>query len=138
MYSPQNRQVGSAFALTYKLLLRSCKLMGVFVIPPLLLVLLELLQTAGPLRSTDIAPLPRYYGPFQLPLVFRQFPVVSGYMASRSAAFHGRSRRVSPVAWRVLVIVLLLQPRQSESLLQSVCGNSCCLRSSVISSTSGV
>src|SRR6266480_585913 len=29
-YRPQKRQVGSAFALTYILLLRSCKLMGVF------------------------------------------------------------------------------------------------------------
>src|SRR5450756_497767 len=36
MYSPQKRQVGSAFALTYRLLLRSCKLMGVFVIHPCL------------------------------------------------------------------------------------------------------
>jgi hypothetical protein len=29
---PQKRQVGSAFALTHRLLLRSCKLMGVFII----------------------------------------------------------------------------------------------------------
>src|SRR2546422_8295055 len=34
MYSPQKRQVGSAFALTYRLRLRSCKLLGVFVISP--------------------------------------------------------------------------------------------------------
>src|SRR5436190_23311415 len=34
-YSPQKRQGGSAFALTYRLLLRSCKLMGAFVISPL-------------------------------------------------------------------------------------------------------
>ena len=34
-YSPQKRQDGSAFALTYRLLLRSCKLMGGFVISPL-------------------------------------------------------------------------------------------------------
>src|SRR5260370_19483434 len=34
-YSPQKRQAGSAFALTYRLFLRSCKLMGVFVISPL-------------------------------------------------------------------------------------------------------
>src|ERR1700674_201246 len=34
-YSPQKRQAGSAFALMYRLLLRSCKLMGVFVISPL-------------------------------------------------------------------------------------------------------
>src|SRR6266567_3025632 len=52
-------QDGSAFALTYRLLLRSCKLMGAFVISPLPPFLLEPLQTAGSLRSTDIAPLPR-------------------------------------------------------------------------------
>src|SRR5580704_1665759 len=34
-YSPQKRQDGSVFALTYRLLLRSCKLMGAFVISPL-------------------------------------------------------------------------------------------------------
>src|ERR1700737_3048642 len=34
-YSPQKRQADSAFALMYRLLLRSCKLMGVFVISPL-------------------------------------------------------------------------------------------------------
>jgi hypothetical protein len=35
--------------------------MGAFVISPLPPVLLEPLQTAGPLRSTDVTPLPRYY-----------------------------------------------------------------------------
>jgi hypothetical protein len=59
--SPQKRQDGSAFALTCGLLLRSCKLMGAFVISPLPPFLLEPLQIAGPLRSTDITPLPRYY-----------------------------------------------------------------------------
>ena len=34
-YKPQKRQDGSAFALTYRLLLRSCKLMGAFLISPL-------------------------------------------------------------------------------------------------------
>src|ERR1039457_5354168 len=52
-YTPQKRQDGSAFALTYRLLLRSCKLMGAFLISPLPPVLSEPLQTAGPLRSTD-------------------------------------------------------------------------------------
>src|ERR1700730_4864158 len=44
MYSTQKRQVGSAFALTYILLLRSCKLMGDFVISPLPPVWLEFLH----------------------------------------------------------------------------------------------
>jgi hypothetical protein len=44
--------------LTYKLLLRSCKLMGVFVISPLPPILLELLQTVfvyQPERLVDSA-----------------------------------------------------------------------------------
>src|SRR5438094_8539974 len=70
MYSPQKRQVGSAFALTYRLRLRSCKLLGVFVISPLPSLLLEPVQTAGPLCSTDITPLLRYYWPIRHPLAF--------------------------------------------------------------------
>ena len=66
---PQKRQVGSAFALTYRLLLRSCKQMGAFVISPLPSFLLESLQTAGSLRSTGITPLRSYYRPLRHPLV---------------------------------------------------------------------
>src|SRR3954454_20372587 len=73
-YSPQKRQDGSAFALTYRLLLRSCKMMGAFVISPLPPFLLEPLQTAGSLRSTDIAPLPRSYRPGRIPLAFHRLP----------------------------------------------------------------
>jgi hypothetical protein len=40
-YNPQKRHDGSAFALTYMFLLRSCKLIGVFVIHPCLPFLLE-------------------------------------------------------------------------------------------------
>src|SRR5262249_43425497 len=36
VYNPQKRQVGSAFALMYRFFLRSCKLMGVFIIHPCL------------------------------------------------------------------------------------------------------
>src|SRR5215510_9015929 len=69
-YRPQKRQVGSAFALTYRLRLRSCILMGAFLISPLPPMLLEPLQTAGSLGSTDITPLLRYYGPIRHPLAF--------------------------------------------------------------------
>src|SRR6516162_4108946 len=69
-YNPQKRQAGSAFALTYRLHLRSCKLMGAFLISPLPPILLEPVQTAGPLGSTGITPLLRYYEPLQDPLVF--------------------------------------------------------------------
>src|ERR1700687_617152 len=61
--SPQNRQCGSAFALAYIFRLRSCKLMGVVVISPSPPVLPEELQTAGPLCSTGVTPLHRYFGP---------------------------------------------------------------------------
>src|SRR5215467_13873878 len=61
----QKRQVGSAFALTYILLLRSCKLMGAFLISPLPPVCWSSCTTAGPLRSTGITPLPRYYWPLR-------------------------------------------------------------------------
>src|SRR6266568_6784245 len=81
-YSPQKRQVGSAFALTYRLLLRSCKLMGVFVISPLPSFLLESLQTAGLLCSTAITPFRCYYGPIRHPLAFHRFPGFASYTAS--------------------------------------------------------
>src|SRR6266436_567143 len=87
MYSPQKRQVGSAFALTYRLRLRSCKLLGVFVIPPLPPVLLEPVQTAGPLGSTDITPLLRYFRPVRHPLAFPRLPGVAGYTVFCSADF---------------------------------------------------
>ena len=71
----------------YRLRLRSCKLTGVFVISPLPSFLLESLQTAGPLRSTEITPLRRYCWPLRHPLAFHRFPGVSGYTASCSADF---------------------------------------------------
>src|SRR3954452_23491008 len=36
---------------------------------------------AGPLRSADITPLPRYYRPLRHPLVFGRLPGVAGYTA---------------------------------------------------------
>src|SRR3984893_14594274 len=107
-YSPQKRQDGSAFALTYRLLLRSCKLMGAFVISPLPPVLLESLQTAGPLRSADVTPLPRYYRPSRIPLAIYRFPGVAGYTAALPRRFLDGTRRVSPVARHDLVTVLSL------------------------------
>src|SRR6266513_6499718 len=54
-YSPQKRQDGSAFALTYRLRLRSCKLMGAFIISPLPPILLE------PLQNSRAPSLPGHY-----------------------------------------------------------------------------
>src|ERR1035437_9008258 len=49
--------------------------------PPLPPVLLEPLQTAGPLCSTGITRLHRYCGPIRHPLAFGPFPGVAGYKA---------------------------------------------------------
>src|SRR5215467_15827075 len=78
-YRPQKRQDVSAFALTYSLRLRSCKSMDDFVISSLPSRLKETLQTAGSLRSTDVTPLPRYYGPDRHPHAFGRFPGFAGY-----------------------------------------------------------
>ena len=68
------------------------------VISPLPPVLLEPLQTAGPLRSADVTPLPRYYRPGRVPLAFHRFPGVTGYTASLLRRFLDGARRASPVA----------------------------------------
>src|SRR6516162_6124451 len=51
---------------------------------------LETLQMAGPLRSTDITPLPCYYGPSRHPLVFGRLPGVAGYTAYLAPAISRR------------------------------------------------
>ena len=127
MYSPQKRQAGSAFALTYRLLLRSCRLMGAFIISPLPSMSSESLQTARSLRSIRITGLRRYCGPLRHPLAFpptSRCPRLYGFLLRR---FRDGARRTSPVALHILAIVLLLQPRQSASPLRSVCNAPCCL-----------
>src|SRR5262249_16208561 len=63
----------------YILRLRSCTLMGAFVISPVPPLLIEELPTAGFLRSTGITPLPRYYEPLRHPLIVGRFPGCPGY-----------------------------------------------------------
>src|SRR6516225_12249005 len=75
-YSPQKRQVGSAFALTYILLLRSCKLMGAFVISPLPPICWSSCTTAGPLRSTGITRFFATTGPSATLSSSTDFPVL--------------------------------------------------------------
>src|SRR6516165_11943879 len=127
-YSPQKRLVGSAFALTYRLRLRSCKLLGAFVISPLPPILLVPLQTAGPLCSTDITPLHRYCGPVRHPLAFPRFPGLHRLYGFLLRRFLAGARRASPVARCILVIVLSLPPRQSVPPHRSVGDVPCCLR----------
>ena len=45
---------------------------------------------AGPLRSTDITPLHRYYGPIRHPLAFGRLPGVAGYTAYLAPAISRR------------------------------------------------
>src|SRR5215813_8836210 len=78
-YSPQKRQDVSAFALTYSLRLRSCKLMDAFVISSLPSRLKETLQTAGSPCSVGVTPLPRSDGPVRHPHAFGRLPGLAGY-----------------------------------------------------------
>jgi hypothetical protein len=126
-YRPQKRQDGSAFALTYILRRRSCRLMGVVVIAPLPPMLSKVLRTVGSLRSTGIPPLPRYYGPLRHPLIFSRFPGGPVIRPTLLRWFPSGMRRASPVAWRVLVSMPSLPPRQSGPPRQPVCDGPCCL-----------
>src|SRR6185436_9559441 len=125
---PQNRQNGSAFALTYILRRRSCRLIGVFVMSPLPPVLSEELRTVGSLCSTGITPLHRYDGPLRHPLVFGRFPGGPVIRPPLLHRFRDGTRRASPVAQRGLVPMLSLPPRRSDSPCQPGCDGSCCLR----------
>src|SRR5258708_15833412 len=55
--------------------------MDAFVISSLPSPMLETLQMAGPLRSADIIPVHRSYGPRRPPLVFGRLPGFAGYTA---------------------------------------------------------
>src|SRR5271169_2660461 len=52
--------------------------------------MLETLQMAGPLGSTGITPLRRYYGPIRHPLVFGRLPGIAGYTAYLAPAISRR------------------------------------------------
>src|ERR1700751_3448095 len=64
--------------------------MDAFVISSLPSPWLEVLQMAGPLRSADITPPPRYYGPGRHPLVVGRLPGVAGYTAYLAPAISRR------------------------------------------------
>src|ERR1019366_5193925 len=137
-YSPQKRQDGSAFALTYRLLLRSCKLMGAFVISPLPAVLLEPLQTAGPLRSTDITLLLRYYGPLRHLLAVPRFPGFAGSTVPCSADFATGRGGLLQLLSASLPSCCRCNPARVVLPLQSVCDHPCCLRPMKKGSASGI
>src|SRR5262249_13116213 len=136
-YKPQKRQDVSAFALTYSLRLRSCKVMGAFIISPSPSRLKETLQTAGPPRSTGVTPLRRYYGPDRHPLAFDRLPGLAGYTIYLAPVFSHRDERASPTTRCVLVTVLSLQPRRGGNAHRSDFGTPCCLRPPITVSALG-
>ena len=77
--SSQKRQDSSAFVLPYSLRLRSCGLMGAFILSPLPPVLTRTSCAVRPLRSTGVTPLRHYYGPRRHRLAFSRFPGLTGY-----------------------------------------------------------
>src|SRR5712664_3589627 len=64
--------------------------MDAFVISSLPSPMLEAFQMAGPLRSADITPLHRYYGPSRHPLVFGRLPGFAGYRTYLAPAISRR------------------------------------------------
>ena len=70
-------------------------------------------EPVGPLRSTGITPLHRYYGPIRHPLASTHFPGSLVIEWTWLRRFRGGARRASPVARRVLVTVPSLSPRRS-------------------------
>src|SRR4030088_817864 len=110
--------------------------MDAFVISSLPFPMLETLQMAGPLRSADITPLHRYYGPATLSSS-ADFPVSPVIRPTLLRRFRAGTRRVSPVAQHVLVTVLSLPPRRGEHPYRSVFGCSCGLRPPVEGSALG-
>ena len=133
----QNRQDGSVFALMYSLRLRSCRLMGAFLISPLPSFLIRLHVQQGPFAPRA---LPRFFtttGPaatVSSSLAFPVSPVIRGTLLHW---FPNGTRTVSPVAQHVLVTVLPLLPRRSDMPRRSVCAMPCCLRPTLESSAFG-
>jgi len=110
---------------------------GCFYHSPLPPCVSEKMQTAGPLRSTDVTPLHRYYEPIRHPLVFHRFPGFASYTVCCSADFSsGREGFSSCLAHPCHRAAANTPP---ECLTASVsCGNPCCLRPFGAGSAPGV
>ncbi len=80
-FTPRFMDRQPAFFSEHILRLSSCRLMDVIIRRPCLALLPKELRTAGPLGSTDVTPLPGYYGPIRRPLAFGRFPGLAGYAA---------------------------------------------------------
>src|SRR5262249_17737311 len=128
-YSPQKRQAGSAFALMYRLLLRSCTLMGVFVISPVPSFLSESLPSSrAPLLHGHYAASQLLFAPpppSRLPPT-SWFNQLYGFLAPPSF-LAGRGGLLQSLDMS-LVTVLPLPPRRSGMSPRSARDMSCCLR----------
>src|SRR5262245_54419484 len=112
-YSPQKRQDVSAFALTYSLRLRSCKLMDAFVISSLPSRLIETLQSSRAPSLCGRYPASSLRRTRPPPSRLRSTSRFSRlYDLPYSDEFRTGTREASPATRRVLVTVLSLSPRR--------------------------
>src|SRR5215472_2517166 len=121
-YSPQNRQDGSAFALTYSLRLRSCKLMDAFIISSLPSLRRRHCKWQGPLAPRTLLRFLATTDPAATLSPSVDFPVSPVMQPTLLRRLRAGARRASPVAQHVLVTVSSLPPRRGEPLYQSVFG----------------
>src|SRR6201993_1599306 len=127
-YSPQKRQDGSAFALTYSLRLRSCNSMDAFVISSLPSLCWRHHKWQGLFAPRTLLRFVATTDPAATLSSSADFPVWPVIRPTLLRRFLAGTRRASPVARHVLVTVLSLPPRQGEQPYQSDFGCSCCLR----------
>src|SRR6516164_11661274 len=92
---------------------------------------------AGPLRSTDITPLPHYSGPSRHPLVFGRLPGVAGYTAYLAPAISRRDEEGFSSCLACPCHRAVAPPRRGEQPYRSVFGWSFCLRPTVAGSALG-
>jgi len=119
-YRPQKRQDGSAFALTYSLRLRSCKSTGAFVISPLPSLRRRRCKWQGPFAPWTLLRFLATTDPAATLSSSADFPVSPVIRPTLLRRFLARTRRASPVAQHVLVIVLSLPPRRDKQPYRSV------------------
>src|SRR3984893_4846192 len=136
-YSPQNRQDGSAFALTYILRLRSCKSMDAFVISSLPSLCWRHCKWQGPFAPRTLLRFIATADPAATLSSSAVFPVSPVIRPTLLRRFRAGTRRASPVAQHVLVTVLSLPPRRGEHPYRSVFSCSCGLRPPVEGSALG-
>ena len=131
-YSPQNRQDGSAFALTYILRLRSCKLMGAFVISPLPSMLSEELQHSRAPSLRGRYPASSLLRTRPTPSRLRPISRVPGYTAYLAPPISRRDEEgFSSCLARPCHRAVATTPPEWVQPHQSVSADPCCLRPSL-------